>query len=360
MAFFVRMALGITRNMHILGIESSCDDTSVALVKASSDGFVVLSEKTASQIDLHAQYGGVVPEIAGRLHAETITALVEQVLVSQQKPDVIAVTAGPGLITGLIVGVEAARTLSYAWRVPLVGVNHIAGHAHSPLIQTGHAIKFPALCLVVSGGHTELLFMHDHTTFDLVGKTRDDAAGEAFDKIAKAVGLSYPGGPAISKKATHGNPHAITFPRPMLDSNNHDMSFAGLKTAARYWLDDHAARQNGSIKYALDNETLSDFSASYQQAIVDVLVKKTVSAMKAHHPRTVILCGGVSANTLLQESLRAALDSSLSFLLPEPGYYMDNGAMIAVAAHFLAKEGQYTQWKSIKADPNWKVYDKSH
>ncbi|MEK7084894.1 MAG: tRNA (adenosine(37)-N6)-threonylcarbamoyltransferase complex transferase subunit TsaD, partial [Patescibacteria group bacterium] len=239
--------------MIILGIESSCDETSVALVEASDDGFVVLAEKTQSQIDVHKKYGGVVPEIAGRQHAENVMPIVESVIgdwrleIGDAKtvPDVIAVTAGPGLVTGLVVGVEAAKALSYLWDVPLVAVNHIEGHIHSVQIQNPKSkiqnpIQFPAVCLIVSGGHTELLLMRDHGVYELIGKTRDDAAGECFDKVGKLIGIDYPAGPTISKLAETGSPVAIPFPRPMLDSDNFEFSFAGLKTATLYWLRDHA------------------------------------------------------------------------------------------------------------------------
>ena len=223
--------------MFILGTESSCDDTSVALLDTNDSGFTVMAEKTASQIEVHKKYGGVVPEIAGRQHAENILPVIEEVMnhakasgFSNEKPDAIAVTAGPGLITGLLIGVEAAKGLSYLWDVPLVRVNHISGHVHSvelpyptditpsfPPPTRVRKIDFPALALIVSGGHTELLKMTDHNKYELLGRTRDDAAGECFDKVAKLLGFEYPGGPVISKFAKEGNPHAIAFPRPMAD-----------------------------------------------------------------------------------------------------------------------------------------------
>jgi len=410
--------------MIILGIESSCDDTSVALIDASESGFVVLSEKTASQIDIHKKYGGVVPEIAGRAHAEKILPLVEEVMKGQEKPDVIAVTSGPGLITGLLVGVEAAKSLSYLLDVPLIGINHIEGHIHSVLLNASDEadhdssssdgpsrprfspsqgetpsglqaggegvsrsrIAFPALCLIVSGGHTELILMKDHGSYKLIGKTRDDAAGEAFDKVAKLLDLDYPGGPKISKLSETGNAQAIPFPRPMMRDENADFSFAGLKTAALYWLRDNqlsptasadhdsppAKREtrmseaNGegvSRRLADPNTktpiTKNDFCASFEQAIVDVLVTKTLNAAKQYNPKTIILAGGVSANKNLRNTLNDKVKEEspmTNVQCPKTTYAMDNAAMIAVAAYFRAQKKQFTTWETLSADPNWKVY----
>ncbi len=334
--------------MKILGIESSCDDTSVALIEANNDHFEILAEKTASQIDIHKVYGGVVPEIAGRKHAEAIVPLIEEVT-RGEKPEVIAVTAGPGLVTGLLVGVEAAKNLSYLWDVPLVRVNHIEGHIYSVLLgsQSDRApLHFPALCLIVSGGHTELVFMKDHGIYELVGKTRDDAAGECFDKVAKLLELDYPGGPKISKLGIEGDTGAISFPRPMIDSDNFEFSFAGLKTAALYWLRDNKL------------SAIDDFCASFEQAIVDVLVTKTIRAAKEYHPKTVILSGGVSANKKLRESLGENVNGlGVEFRTPELKYSMDNGAMIAVAGHYHALKQKFTSWRDIQVDPNWKIYN---
>ncbi len=340
--------------MFVLGIESSCDDTSVALLECSERGFSILSEKTASQIEIHQKYGGVVPEIAGRMHAEKIVPLLETVLAGQPKPEAIAVTAGPGLVTGLIVGVTAAATLSYATGIPIVRTNHIAGHIHSVELQEKGAekskkqIQFPALALVVSGGHTELVHMLSHTDYEMVGATKDDAAGECFDKVAKLLGLPYPGGPEISRLASTGRPDAINFPRPMLDQDNFDFSFAGLKTAALYWL-----RENRS---GLDSQP--DFCASVEQAIVDVLVEKTIKAAEKVHPKTIILAGGVAANKKLRETLGKKIHNFLptsSFLLPALSYAMDNAAMIAAAGYYLAERGNFTDWRDVRVDPNWKI-----
>ncbi len=330
--------------MRILGIESSCDDTSVALIEAKKNGFVVLSQKTASQIEVHKKYGGVVPEVAGRMHAENILPVLEEVMKDEERPDVIAVTSGPGLITGLLVGVETAKGLSDLWDIPLVSVNHISGHIHSVQLESkNHEIKFPALCLVVSGGHTELLLMKDHDDFKLLGKTRDDAAGETFDKIGKLIGFDYPGGAKISQTAEGGNTKAINFPRPMINEG-YEFSFAGLKTSALYWLRDNP------------NYDKKDFCASFEQAIIDVLVTKTIRATKEYKPKTVILSGGVSANKKLREELEKELKKIGSKLMaPNLKYSMDNAAMIAVAGYYKAIKKDFTDWKDIEADPNWRL-----
>lgn len=371
--------------MKILGIETSCDDTSVALLDCSLNGHVVLSEKTASQIEIHKKYGGVVPEIAGRMHAETIIPLIEEVLQNQPKPDVLAVTAGPGLVTGLLVGTEAARTLSYVWGIPLIAVNHIDGHIHSVEIEQ-QTIQFPALCLVVSGGHTELVVMQDHGTYEIIGRTKDDAAGECFDKVAKLLGFDYPGGPQISKHAEGGNTEAIQFPRPMLNQAGYDFSFAGLKTSALYWLRDHTlggviarseerttwqsprTRNQVSIgnkgiptlpTVARDDAVkLQDFCASFEQAIIDVLITKTFRATEKYRPKTIVLAGGVSANKKLRTTLEEMVKNNFpqtSVLLSAPGYSMDNGAMIAVAGYYKALQKKFTSWKDVRVNPNWRI-----
>ncbi len=339
--------------MYILGIESSCDDTSVALLDSSEKGQFVISEKAASQIDIHKKYGGVVPEIAGRLHAEKIVPLIEEVLKEQPMPDVIAVTSGPGLITGLLVGVTAAKTLSFTKNIPIVSTNHIEGHIHSvEVAATAEArptISFPALCLVVSGGHTELVLMKDHGEYLILGATKDDAAGECFDKVAKLLELPYPGGPEVSKLALTGRTDAIAFPRPMMHEPNYSFSFSGLKTSAMYWLRDN--NTFGEI-------TKNDFCASFEQAIVDVLVSKTIKAAREFNPKSIILAGGVSAN----RKLRSTLEETIKKLLPEtkfhmalPQYCMDNGAMIAAAGYYHALKQEFTDWRDITVNPNWKV-----
>ena len=336
--------------MKILGIESSCDDTSVALVDCTAKGCFVISEKTASQIDIHKKYGGVVPEIAGRMHAEKIVPLIEEVLKGHGWPQAIAVASGPGLVTGLLVGTTAARALSLAKKIPLISVNHIEGHIFSVILpiakKAGPKIKYPALALVVSGGHTEIISIKKPGQYKLLGATRDDAAGECFDKVAKLLGLSYPGGPQISKLALRGNPKAIKFPRPMSGQINYDFSFAGLKTSALYYHRDHPKTK------------LADFCASLEQAIVDVLTEKTFKAITKFQPKSLILAGGVSANKKLRETLKktaAKKFPKINFLCPEPAYCMDNAAMIAAAGYEKFRQKKFTPWRKLKPDPNWEL-----
>lgn len=357
--------------MIILGIESSCDDTSVALIDITDKNITILAEKTASQIDIHKKYGGVIPEIAGRKHAEKIVPLVEEILQGQATPDVIAVTAGPGLMTGLLVGIEVAKTLSYLQHIPIVRVNHIEGHIYSGLLEHKNIsiedFSFPALSLIVSGGHTELVLMKEHGQYELIGKTRDDAVGEAFDKVAKLLNLAYPGGPKISELATTGNNRAIDFPRPMLDSNNFDFSFSGLKTAALYYLKDKTIThkrskqtiadifRNWFSSHTKDTVPIEDFCASFEWAIVDVLTKKTKKAIDKYKPKTLILGGGVAANKKLRSSLEAL--EVKHFIIPPFKYCMDNATMIAVAGYIHAKNNNVTAWQELEADPSWKIYN---
>ncbi|MBT3817104.1 MAG: tRNA (adenosine(37)-N6)-threonylcarbamoyltransferase complex transferase subunit TsaD [Candidatus Magasanikbacteria bacterium] len=358
--------------MIILGIESSCDDTSVALLQIKNNNITILAEKTASQIEIHKKYGGVIPELAGRKHAEQILPVIEEVLKGQAKPDALAVTAGPGLITGLLVGVEAAKSLSFLLDIPLVRTHHMEGHIYSVLLPEKGTqtplpdITFPALCLTVSGGHTSLTLMKNHGEYVQIGATRDDAAGETFDKVAKMLGLPYPGGPQISALAKTGNEKAIPFPRPMLKKDTEDFSFAGLKTAALYWLQDHRLEKPcmANIKKLFGRQavTRQDFCASFEQAIIDVLVIKTLRATKKYNPKTIILGGGVSANKKLQKTLQDEIkkqDQTLEVRIPKSGYSMDNAAMIALAGYYHAKKKEYTTWQDIVADPQWLLTDKS-
>lgn len=334
--------------MYILGIETSCDDTAAALVTQRGGRFVVERSCVSSQIDIHKIYGGVVPEIAGRKHADSIIPVIREAL-GNTRPDAIAVTAGPGLVTSLVVGVEAARALSYAWGgVPIVRTNHIEGHIYSTLLgdTAPTEIIFPAMALIVSGGHTELILMRGHGDYTLIGRTRDDAVGECFDKAAKVMGLEYPGGPKISKLALEGKRDAIAFPRPMKTSDDFDFSFAGLKTSVLYYL-----RDNPTANHA-------DVCASFEQAVTDVLVAKTVRAAQEYNAASVILSGGVSANRYLREGLRAALVRELpecAVLIPELQYTTDNAAMIAAAGWFHAQNKDYTPWSAITADPAWEL-----
>ncbi|HNU96039.1 MAG TPA: tRNA (adenosine(37)-N6)-threonylcarbamoyltransferase complex transferase subunit TsaD [Candidatus Magasanikbacteria bacterium] len=350
--------------MKILAIESSCDDTSVALVECSNKGFFVIAEKTASQIDLHKKFGGVIPEIAGRMHAEKIIPLVEEIS-KEGKPDIITVASGPGLITGLIVGVETARNLSYFLKKPLVSVNHLEGHIHSVEIGLRKGLRtsdfglqktvdrrlktihYPALALIVSGGHTELILMKKPGNYKLIGATLDDAAGECFDKVAKMLKLSYPGGPKISILAQKGNGKAIDFPRPMLNQDNFNFSFSGLKTAVLYHLQKNPAN---------NKKKLQDFCASFEQAIIDVLTEKTVRAIKKYKPKTVVMGGGVTANTKLRQTMEEKIKPlGIPLLIPELKYCMDNATMLAVAGYYKAKNKKFIDWKKLQANPTWEI-----
>ncbi len=351
--------------MRILGIESSCDDTSVALIEINEKKLQILTEKTASQIDIHAKFGGVIPEIAGRKHAEFITPVIEEVLKNQEKPDAIAVTFGPGLITGLLVGVEAAKTLSYVWNIPLIPVNHIEGHFYSPEISKRETkrqtIKYPALALIVSGGHTELALSRSAGEYEKLGGTRDDAVGECFDKVAKLLGIPYPGGPKISKLAETGDGKKINFPRPMHDSHDLDMSFSGLKTSVLYWLKDHPITIDKSTHESAEGIfMIEDVCASVETAITEVLVNKTTTAIKKYMPKTLILAGGVSANKKIRAELKSLCEKlDIAYRLPDLAYTTDNAAMIAVAGYHRFEAGKIVDWKDIAADPQSTLYDLS-
>ncbi|MFA6588386.1 MAG: tRNA (adenosine(37)-N6)-threonylcarbamoyltransferase complex transferase subunit TsaD [Patescibacteria group bacterium] len=341
--------------MIILGIETSCDDTSIAVVKAEKKKLAVLSCVTASQILIHQKTGGVVPEVAAREHAATI---IPTLIGSLKKSglalkgiDAIAVTAGPGLATALMVGVETARTLSFATGIPLYGVNHIAGHLASCWLAE-KIPALPALALVVSGGHTELLWLsenpknHSWKSTKLIGKTRDDAAGEAFDKTAKLIGLPYPGGPEIAELAEKGKP-VIDLPRPMLDEDNFEFSFAGLKTSVMYYLRD---------KPSLDFQARANLAASVQAAIAEVLVGKTLKAALKLKPKSVLLGGGVAANEKLRTDLQETLHHNGFELFVSPqAYTTDNGAMIASAGYFEILNNQKSHWQTLKINPVWEL-----
>lgn len=343
--------------MKILAIESSCDDTSAALVEFVRGKPKILSEKTASQIDIHKIYGGVVPEVAGRCHAENIFPVIDAVMSGQGKPDAIAVTAGPGLITGLIVGVETARNLSYLTGTPLIRVNHMAGHIKSVLLRKDapSELSQPYLALIVSGGHTDIIYSARKNHYKKIGGTLDDAVGECFDKVASLLGLEYPGGPKVSLAARTGRPGFVKLPRPMLNSPDLHMSFSGLKTAALYWLRDHAIKP---LDTNSSEPNINDFCLEFESAITQILCAKLSNALKKYKPKMVIFAGGVSANVRLREALAETVkDSSkkIKFLTPEIKYAMDNAAMIAVAAHDCAKNKKYTSWRKLKADPNWEL-----
>lgn len=337
--------------MRILGIESSCDETSIAIVNETDGSFKIENHILASQVEIHNKYGGVVPEIAAREHVVNMFPMLEQMNVPRdgQGIDVIAVTSGPGLAPALRIGVELGKALAWLWSKPLVGVNHLEGHIYSVWLTNNEKKKtpeFPALCLLVSGGHTELILMKDHGSYELIGMTRDDAAGEAFDKVAKMLGLKYPGGPEISRLAVRGNKTAIKFPRPMSSCDDYDFSFSGLKTA---------------VMNQIKNNTMDskeDIAASFQQAVIDSLVNKTLSAMERYNPKSIILTGGVSANTELRTTLESkvkTLSQDISFHSPSLDLTGDNAVMIAVAGGFCAKKKEFADPLTLVADPNMRL-----
>ncbi|MEK7570250.1 MAG: tRNA (adenosine(37)-N6)-threonylcarbamoyltransferase complex transferase subunit TsaD [Patescibacteria group bacterium] len=332
----------------ILGIETSCDDTSIAVVETHRGCYRVISMVTASQVLAHRKTGGVVPEVAAREHAATIMPTLEAALRKAHTKlagiDAIAVTSGPGLSTALLVGVETARTLSFALNKPLIGVNHIAGHLASCWLNDTQP-QLPALALVVSGGHTELLWL-EKDKVKLIGKTRDDAAGECFDKAAKLMGLPYPGGPAIGQLALKGRA-IIPLPRPMLKEQNFEFSFAGLKTAVATFVQKHPR---------LNPQGKADLAASVQTAIVDVLVGKTLRAAQTKKPKCILLGGGVAANSVLRERLaKESQAAGFHFSVAPLQYTTDNGAMIAVAGAMELARGHSTPWQKLDVNPVWEV-----
>ena len=333
--------------MNILGIETSCDETSFALIKGEGDTIVVEKSFVASQIETHAKYGGVVPEVAAREHVEALFPLLHNLDIDPKGTtiDAIAVTAGPGLVPALRIGVACATTLALAWNKPLIAVNHLEGHLYSSWASNNRP-SFPLIALLVSGGHTEIILMKDHGDYELIGMTRDDAVGEAFDKVAKLLGLGYPGGPIVSKKAEQGNPEAIDFPRPMLHSGDYDFSFSGLKTAVSYYLKEHP------------DHSVDDVCASFQEAAVDILTTKTLRAVAEHQPKSVIISGGVSANKRLREHLGEQLQKkhpTISYHLPELQYTTDNAVMIATAGYFQARNKNFADPITLQADPNLRL-----
>lgn len=333
--------------MRILGIESSCDETAMSIV-SKNDGVIVIEKSlVASQIDLHKIYGGVVPEVAAREHVSAIFPMLLELGVSRDghEIDAISVTAGPGLVAALRIGVELAKTLAWMWNKPLVAANHLEGHVYSVWSQTPTP-AFPALCLLVSGGHTELFLMRDHGQYELIGMTRDDAAGEAFDKVAKLLGLGYPGGPAISKIALEGNSNAIAFPRPMLESGDSDFSFSGLKTAVRVYREAHP------------EASVEDIAASFQQAVVEILTIKTLAAANRFASKSVILSGGVSANRALREMLSSELAKQfpdVTFHAPDISLSGDNAVMIAIAGLHRAEQKDFVDPLTLQANPNMRL-----
>lgn len=319
--------------MIILGIETSCDETAVAVVK---DGKKVLSNLVASQIDLHQTFGGVVPEVASRRHLEVINPLIAEALkesnISLKDISAVAVTQGPGLEGALLVGIAVAKTISFSLNIPIIPVNHIESHIYANFLEQGFSL--PSVCLVVSGGHTDLFIMDESYNFKLLGRTRDDAAGEALDKGAKLLGLPYPGGPVIDKLAKEGNSDFINFPRAYLSKDSFDFSFSGLKTSLLNYL-------KKNPQPAIRNpQLLSDICASYQQAVIDVLVKKTISASEKFDLKNILIGGGVGANSKLREDFkRKEKEFNLNILYPSLELCTDNAVMVAVCGYYKMKSG---------------------
>ena len=321
----------MSKDVYILGIESSCDETAAAVVK---NGREVLSNIISSQIVIHRKFGGVVPEIASRKHIENIMPVIDEALqqanVSLEDIDAVAVTYGPGLVGALLVGLSAAKSLAWATDKPLIGVNHLEGHVFANFL-TDLELEPPFMALVVSGGHTALLKVTGYNSFEMLGQTRDDAAGEAFDKIARVMGLQYPGGPEIEKLALDGNPHAIEFPIAKLDSP-YEFSFSGLKSAVINYL--HNQEQ------AKREVNRADVAASFQNAVVDALVQKAIRAMKDTGLKKIVLAGGVSANKTLQTTLAQAMTKIGAELVhPMPILCTDNAVMIACRGYFMYQAG---------------------
>ncbi|MFH1631574.1 MAG: tRNA (adenosine(37)-N6)-threonylcarbamoyltransferase complex transferase subunit TsaD [bacterium] len=368
--------------MRILGIESSCDETALSIVAGDSRKknaeLLVVKSVVLSQIQTHAKYGGVVPEVAARKHLEAIIPMLKhEVPAKGTGIDAIAVTAGPGLAPALRVGVEAAKTLAWAWGKPLIPVCHLEGHIYANWLRdedVNLALPlFPALCLLVSGGHSELILMKNHGEFVRIGETLDDAAGEAFDKVAKMLGLGYPGGPAISKLAKKGDSTAFDFPRGLLDRPGHDFSFSGLKTSVLYTLRKLAdqglqitppnpplpfdsTQGNAEFIEALKSGGIAaNVAASFQEAVVDVLVRKTIRAARELKPASIVLAGGVAANTELRKRIIETAKSELELpvFTPPIKYSMDNAAMIAAAGFFRAQDREnYVSPLELVANPN--------
>lgn len=343
-----------TKNMRILGIETSCDDTAIGIITYQRGRFTVEAQVTASQVLIHRKYGGVVPEVAAREHALTILPTLAEAIrrakTSWPKIDALAVTGGPGLNTALLVGVETARTLSYVLKKPVVRVNHIEGHVVSGLLGINTAdLRLPAVALIVSGGHTELILVKNLGHYQLLGRTLDDAVGEAFDKVAKILGLPYPGGPEISRRAKLGNPAAIAFPRAFMRSGNLDFSYSGVKTAVLYAV---------QRRRKLNQQNINDIAASFQAAALEPLVEKTLRALQQTGAQTLLLGGGVAANAQLRENLSAAVARELPhvhFVPPVVPLCMDNGVMIAMAGVLQAEHHRFMPWAKLSADPSWEL-----
>ncbi|MCR5421637.1 MAG: tRNA (adenosine(37)-N6)-threonylcarbamoyltransferase complex transferase subunit TsaD [Lachnospiraceae bacterium] len=335
------------RDVFILAIESSCDETAAAVVRNGRD---VRSNVISSQIDLHTLYGGVVPEIASRKHIEKINQVIEQALQEAdcdlKDMDAIAVTYGPGLVGALLVGVAEAKAISFATGIPLIGVHHIEGHICANYIEHKE-LEPPFVSLVISGGHTHLVKVVDYGKYEILGRTRDDAAGEAFDKVARAVGLGYPGGPKIDMVSKKGNPEAIDFPRAKVRDGEFDFSFSGLKSAVLNYLN--------TEKMAGREIVTEDVAASFQKAVTDVLVEHSMNALETYGFKKFAIAGGVASNSAIRSSMKeACLKKGIDFYYPSPVYCTDNAAMIGVAGYYEFIQGKRSDL-SLNAVPNLKL-----
>jgi len=369
--------------MIILGIETSCDETAAAVVRADKNGHVeLLSNNIATSLSLHAKTGGIIPEVAAREQVKFIIPVIEETMRVLQNPreeiDAIAVTVGPGLIGSLLVGVETARTMAYVWQKPLIPVNHLFGHIYanwliadgksrivekSPISPNGHKpyaishtpdIEFPAIALIVSGGHTDLVLMKNHKDIQWLGGTRDDAAGEAFDKTGRLLNLAYPAGPQIEQLAKAAEKDIYHFPRPLIDSDDYDFSFSGLKTAVlrETQKDEPPARiAMQSVAGGLNDKRVSNICYSLQEAVFDILIKKTFKATKQFNVKSILLGGGVASNQTLRDKFALEIRNlklKIPFFVPEKRLCTDNAAMIAAAAYF---NNDTTDWRKVSANP---------
>jgi N6-L-threonylcarbamoyladenine synthase len=329
----------------VLGIETSCDETAAAVLE---DGRRIRSNVVASQVEVHAPYGGIVPELASRRHLEAIHPVLDRALadagVGLDDVGALAVTVGPGLVGSLLVGVSVAKAIAFARRLPLVGVNHLEGHIAAALLEFP-ALAHPFAALVVSGGHTHLYHVPAECEYRLLGRTRDDAAGEAFDKVAKVLGLGYPGGPAIEREACGGDPRAIPFPRAVFSDGNLDFSFSGLKTAVVHYLKSRPDAASASGIPPAGSQRLRDVCASFQQAAVDMLVERVMGAARDLSLSRVVVAGGVACNGALRQALKAEADAEgIQLFMPSPALCTDNAAMIAAAGAIRLRRGERAGW----------------
>ncbi len=343
--------------MYILAVETSCDESAASVIYGKNNKIKVLSHVISSQIKIHQQYGGVVPEVAAREHLINLIPTIDKAIkiakLNTEDINALAVTKGPGLVSSLMAGTETIKSLSLAWQKPIIAINHLSGHIYANFIDNKKEIKFPLVNLIVSGGHTILVHMKNHHDYKIIGETRDDAAGEAYDKGASMLNLSYPGGPIISKRASlyKGKNSDLLFPRPMINKDNLDFSFSGLKTSLYYQI---KKDKNWPKK-------INEYCFYYQQAINEVLIKKSLKALNKYKVKSFLLSGGVSANKDLRENIKKQIKldfANINFFVPNLKYTTDNASMIASAAYFDYKKNKqkaFTNWKNLQAKPDLKL-----